>query len=113
MNSATNSKKSHRWSLNPSVARARASDRARGRETDEGITLVEIMVAFTLLMVTMVPIGYLLDSTVAAANTARQKEAALQLADSWIEILSNSSPPQTGGAVTTNQWTTPAAPAGA
>ena len=51
--------------------------------------------AFTILMVTMVPIGYLLDSTVAAASQARQKEAALQLADSWMEILSNSSPPQT------------------
>ncbi|MGA3149254.1 MAG: hypothetical protein ABSF33_17535 [Acidimicrobiales bacterium] len=112
MKSAKNSKRSRRWSLNPATARARASDRARGRETDEGITLLEVIVAFTILMVTMVPIGYLLDSTVAAASQARQKEAALQLADSWMEILSNSSPPQTAGALTSG-WTTPAAPQGA
>ena len=69
--------------------------------------------AFTILMVTMVPIGYLLDSTVAAANNARQKEAALQLADSWLEILSNSSPQETNGAIVTGQPFTPVAPAGA
>ncbi|MGD0394794.1 MAG: prepilin-type N-terminal cleavage/methylation domain-containing protein, partial [Acidimicrobiales bacterium] len=113
MKSAKNPKKSHRWSLNPSTARARARARARGQKTDEGITLVEVLVAFTILMITMVPVGYLLDSTVAAANNARQKEAALQLADSWLEILSNSSPPQSNGIVTTNSWTTPIAPAGA
>jgi Tfp pilus assembly protein PilV len=112
MNNTQNSKKSHRWSLNPSAARARAADRARGRESDEGLSLVEVLIAFVILMITMVPIGFLLDSTVAAANQARQREAANQLADSWMEVLSNASPPATNGVIT-NGWTTPSAPQGA
>ena len=37
----------------------------------------------------MVPMGYLLTSTVQASTTARQRQAALQLADSWMEIRLN------------------------
>lgn len=89
-------------------------DRIRGRIADDGITLVEIVVAFSVLMITMVPVGYLLDSSVAGANNARQKEAALQLADSWLEILTNSSPPTQGnGEVITSGCTAPIAPPGA
>jgi Tfp pilus assembly protein PilV len=75
-------------------------------QTDSGISLVEVMVAFTILMITMVPIGYLLTSAVGAASNARQREAALQLADSWIEILSNSSVPTNSntGLPATGNW---------
>ena len=41
---------------------------------------------------TMIPMGLFLTSATTAAASARQQEAALQLADSWIEILSNSQP---------------------
>ena len=41
------------------------------------------MLAFVILMITMVPMGYLLTSTVQASTTTRQiRPAALQLADS-------------------------------
>ena len=113
MDEIKRSKWSRRWSLNPSTARARAAERIAGRQSDEGITLIEIVVAFTILMITMVPVGYLLTSAVASADNARQQQAALQMADSWLEILTNSTPPQTDGVVTTNSWTTPTAPTGA
>ena len=85
----TKAKKSRRWSVNPATARARCALRSRGRRSDEGITLVEVMIAFVILMITMVPIGYLLTSTVQASTTTRQRQAALQLADSWVETISN------------------------
>lgn len=83
-------------------------------ETESGISLIEVVVAFTVLLITMVPIAYLLTSTVSSAATARQREAALQLADSWMEILTNSTPPvNSSGVVITNTPTTPTLPAGA
>jgi len=61
--------------------------------------------------------GILLTSVSSSAADARQRQAALQLADSWVEILSNSQPPTstdptTPGSVLTNTPQTPVAPAG-
>src|SRR5580700_11291034 len=75
--------------LNP----ARGKGRAVTDRGDEGVSLVEVMVALVILMVIMVPIGYLLTSATSAAVQARQHQAAQQLADSWVEILSNANPP--------------------
>jgi len=63
--------------------------RARG---DEGVSLVEVVVAAVILLVIMIPVGYLLTSATGAATQARQHQAAQQLADSWIQILSNADP---------------------
>jgi Tfp pilus assembly protein PilV len=113
MKSAKNSKKSRRWSLNPATARARTADQVRGQNTDDGLTLVEVMIAFVILMISMVPLGYLLDSTASSAASARQREAAVQLADSWMEVLSNSTPPMLNGSVNLDRWVTPTVPSGA
>ncbi|MGO9028725.1 MAG: hypothetical protein ACLQOZ_08890 [Acidimicrobiales bacterium] len=84
----------HRHSHSPSAGRRRTCLRcARNERSDDGISLVEVLVAFVILMIAIVPLSYMLDSAVADAAGARQREAALQLADSWIEILSNSTPP--------------------
>ena len=48
--------------------------------------------ATVLLLLTMIPMGIFLTSATTAAVGARQQEAALQLADSWVEILSDSPP---------------------
>ena len=77
------------------------------------MTLVEVLVATVVLLVTMIPMGILLTSVSSGAANARQRQAALQLADSWVEILSNSQPPTgSDGTVLTNVPTTPVAPAG-
>ena len=58
--------------------------------------------AFTILLITVLPLTYLLTSAVSSAANARQRTAALQLADSWLEVLSNSSLPTQNGAIITN-----------
>ena len=65
------------------------------------------MVAFTILLITTLPLTYLLTSAVSSAADARQRQAALQLADSWLEVLSNSSVPAVNGSPITNQPTNP------
>ena len=96
-------------SLNPSTMRARTTERARGLRPDEGVSLVEVIVAFTILLITVLPLGYLLVASVSAAGDARERSAALQLADSWIEILSNTTPPtRADGALDTNDPVNPA-----
>jgi len=83
------------------------------RRSDEAVTLIEVMVASVILLVTMIPMGMLLTSASSAAVQTRQRQAALQLADSWVEILSNSQPPtHSDGSVITNSPSTPVAPAG-
>ena len=84
---------------------------ARRRRGDDGVTLVEVLIASVILLVTMLPMGILLTSATTASSDTRQRQSALQLADSWIEILSNSQPPPgTDGQVLTNRDLTPVAP---
>jgi Tfp pilus assembly protein PilV len=87
----------------------RAKRRGAGAHGDEGVTLIEVLVAFVILLVTILPLTYLLTSSLASASDARQRQAALQLADSWLEILSNSSLPTVGGSPVTNQPQNPTA----
>ena len=63
----------------------RAANCSRGVHTDEGISLIEVIVAFVILLVTVLPLTYLLTSAVQSSSDARQRTAALQLADSWLE----------------------------
>lgn len=86
------------------------------RRGDDGVSLVEVLIASIILLITMLPMGILLTTVSSASTDARQRQAALQLADSWVEILSNSSPPTstdpaTPGSVLTNTPRTPVAPA--
>ena len=80
--------------------------------SNDGISMVEVLVAAVLLLVAMIPMGILLTSASKGA-VATSSEAALQLADSWVEILSNSQPPTNAdGSVLTSSPSTPIAPAG-
>ncbi|HEX3981838.1 MAG TPA: prepilin-type N-terminal cleavage/methylation domain-containing protein, partial [Acidimicrobiales bacterium] len=78
------------------------------RRNDEGVTLIEVVVAFTVLLITVLPLTYLLTSALSSAADSRQRTSALQLADSWLEILSNTQPPVSNGIVITNTPTNPA-----
>ncbi len=65
------------------------------------------MVSFTVLLITVLPLTYLLTSVMSSAADSRQRTSALQLADSWLEILSNTQPPVSNGIVITNTPTDP------
>ena len=97
--------------------RAPVASHAMRRRGDDGVSLVEVLIASIILLITMLPMGILLTTVSSASADARQRQAALQLADSWVEILSNSQPPTstdpaTPGSVLTNTPRTPVAPAG-
>jgi len=83
------------------------------RGDDDGVTLVEVLVAGIVLLITMIPMGVFLANATSAASQSRQREAAVQLADSWVEILANSQPPtHNDGAVAVDISATPVAPTG-
>jgi len=96
------------------LVRATGADRSCRYRGEDGVTIVEVLVAFVLLMMMMLPVGVLFTSVTSQAALARQHQAALQLADTWVEVLSDptSSPPVSGGAVITNVPAPPKAPPG-
>jgi Tfp pilus assembly protein PilV len=64
------------------------------------MTLVEVMVALVLLLITMIPLGYLVTNEVQQAATAKNQLAALGVAEKWIEILGSAQdPPPRNGAL--------------
>jgi Tfp pilus assembly protein PilV len=72
------------------------------------MTLVELVVAFVVLMVILVPIAILLTNTVGQSATARERLTALSLAEQCLEKLNNTGPtlsqgvPETGVAILEN-----------
>jgi hypothetical protein len=53
------------------------------------------MVAFVVLLITMLPLGYLVTSEVHQAATAKDRLAALGVAEKWVEILGTAQDPPT------------------
>lgn len=72
------------------------------------MSLIELVVAFVVLMIVLVPISLLLTNVVAQSSTSRQKLTALSLAEKCIEKLSNTGPtlsqgvPETGVSILEN-----------
>jgi Tfp pilus assembly protein PilV len=67
---------------------------------DTGMTLVEVMVALVLLLVTMIPLGYLVTNEVHQAASAKNSLAALGISEKWLEILGTAQdPPPRSGAL--------------
>jgi hypothetical protein len=73
--------------------------RARG---DEGMTIIELVIAFTVLMAVLVPTALLLQNVIGQAATSRERLTALSVAEKWVEKLNNSGPPLTTGVPETN-----------
>lgn len=57
------------------------------------MTLVEVMVAFAILMITLVPAAYLLVSEAGHATSARNNLTALAIAEQWTEQLAQAQDP--------------------
>ncbi|MGH9089856.1 MAG: IPT/TIG domain-containing protein [Acidimicrobiales bacterium] len=57
--------------------------------------LVEIIVAFAVLLLVLVPISYVLNNVISQSGMARSKVQALSIAEKWVEKLSASTVPTT------------------
>ena len=55
--------------------------------------MVEVVVAFTILMITMLPLTYLYGSSIIQAGQSTNQQTALSIAEQWVETLSNVTPP--------------------
>lgn len=76
--------------------------RARG---DDGISVIEVVVAFVVLMIVLVPLTTLLGTVLGQAASARQRLTALSIAEQYVELLANSKPPlNTSGIPITGTW---------
>jgi Tfp pilus assembly protein PilV len=65
-----------------------------GRYSQEaGLTLVEVMVAFVVLLIVMIPFSYTLIAQVQSSVISKQRLTAIGLAEKWVETLSNTTPP--------------------
>src|ERR1035437_795783 len=60
---------------------------------EAGFSLVEVMVAFVVLLIVMIPFSYLLVSQVQSSVISKQRLTAIGLAETWVETLSNTTPP--------------------
>lgn len=59
--------------------------------------LAEVLVAFAVLLLVLVPVSYLLDNVLGQAATAKNKVQALSIAEKWIEKLNATGPPYRTG----------------
>ncbi|MGO8871029.1 MAG: prepilin-type N-terminal cleavage/methylation domain-containing protein [Acidimicrobiales bacterium] len=93
--------------------RARTARRAAGRPDDTGVTLVEVIVAMTILMVALIPLSYLFSTSLISAGQSNNQQTALSIAERWVETLSNATPPvdAASGAVIVDTSEPPAGPA--
>ena len=72
-------------------------ERSRARDLDEGFGLIEVVVAFAVLLAVLVPTALILDNAAGQASTARLRLTALSLAEQCVEKLGNTGPPFTQG----------------
>jgi Tfp pilus assembly protein PilV len=64
-----------------------------GQRSDEGVTLLEVVVAFVVLMIALIPLSYLFTTSLISAGQAKNQQTALSIAEQWTEVLSNVTPP--------------------
>lgn len=57
------------------------------------MTIIELVIAFAVLMVVLVPVALLLGNVIGQAATSRERLTALSLAEEWIGKLNNTGPP--------------------
>jgi Tfp pilus assembly protein PilV len=76
------------------------------------VTLIEVIVAFVVLMIALIPLSYLFTTSIVQAGQAKNQQTALSIAERWTEILANVTPPvDANHAVITDTSSSPAGPA--
>jgi Tfp pilus assembly protein PilV len=105
------SKSSQRWLTRRAVSRHPVA--RSGGYGDSGLTLIEVVVAFTVLMIALIPLSYLFTSSLISAGQSTNQQTALSIAERWMETLSNATPPvnAVSGAVIVDTSEPPAGPA--
>lgn len=113
-------------STNPTRARAPLSVSVRARKAgegrkvgragcrdDSGLTIIEVVVAFTVLLIALIPLSYLFTTSLIQAGQSTNNQTALSIAEKWAETLSNTTPPvnATTGAVIVGTNEPPSGPA--
>jgi Tfp pilus assembly protein PilV len=81
---------------------ARGSSGCACGRGDAGVTLIELVIAFSVLMIILVPVGMLLTNVLGQSATAGEKLTALSLAEHCLEKLNNTGPTLTQGVPETN-----------
>jgi hypothetical protein len=75
------------------------------------VSLIEVVVAFTVLMIVLVPMAYLFTTSVIQAGQSRNQLQAMSIAEKWVEIASNVTPPvNCNGEAVVDQSVPPVAP---
>ena len=82
-----------KWARRIGLARVKVRNRIEGNLSDSGMTLIEVMVAFIILLITLLPASYLLESEVGQASSARNSLTALGIAEQWTEQLAQAQDP--------------------
>lgn len=59
---------------------------------DDGVGLIEVVIAFTILSVVLIPVANLIETTINQSANAQQRVAALSVAESTIEALDANGP---------------------
>jgi Tfp pilus assembly protein PilV len=57
------------------------------------VSLIEVMVAFVVLMIALIPLSYLFTTSIIQAGQSKNQLTALSIAEKWAEVLSNVTPP--------------------
>jgi hypothetical protein len=60
------------------------------------VGLAEVVIAFAVLLLVLVPVSYLLDNVLGQAAAAKNKVQALSIAEKWVEKLNATGPPTVG-----------------
>ncbi len=76
-----------------SAVRRRATDQGAGQGGDDGVTLLEVVVAFVILMISLIPLSYLFTNALISAGQSTNQQTALSIAEKWVEVLENTTPP--------------------
>ncbi len=76
-------------SANRAIRRVLQRALCPGSRTQDGVGLIEVIIAIAILLVVVIPATYLIDTTVQQTAYARAKVAATELAETEMETLTN------------------------
>lgn len=107
------SKLPRKWISSLGTRRTRILPRSDRYPGDRGVTLLEVIVSFVVLLIALIPLSYLFTTAIIQAGQSVYQQTALSIAEGWTETLSNTTPPVNPltGAVIVDTSEAPSGPA--